>query len=227
MPENDPDSGDTSNRLRSESASSSERGADEHTSQQPEDWLDDWQLVPEKVRVDARQAAVGGALAAVVSLVGAWLVGQTSGAEARMLLETSLTTTRSFCGTLTLALGNILALMLTLLSLSASTDIDLEWAHYQRVKQIAWVVTVSVIGATLIYLLLNVPLVQSDKAADPTTPGYEALYYATLILSSLLAGAFITVVLMLYNTLRDIIRVIGPKEFGHWMRSEEERSNEG
>lgn len=226
MPENNSHRSDTSDDSHSRDTSSATQSTDEPSSQQSDEWLDDWQLVPEKVRIDARRAAIGGALAAVVTLIGAWMVGQTSGAEARVLLETSLTTTRSFCGTLTLALGNILALMLTLLSLSATSDIDLKWAHYQRVKQIAWVVSVSVIGATLIYLLLNVPLVQSDAASEPAKPGYATLYYTTLALSSLLAGTFISIVLMLYSTVRDIIRVIGPTKFDHLIRSEKKPSEE-
>jgi hypothetical protein len=175
----------------------------------------------ENVKIDLWQALVGGALAAVVSLAGAWLVGQASGAEAHALLNTSLPSTRSFCGTVTLALGNILALMLTLLSLSASSEVDLKQSHYVRVKQIALVVSIALIGSILIYLLLNVPLSQSDTASEPAGPGYATLYYATLALSSLLAGALITVVLMLYNTVRDIIRVIGPKEFGHHLTRSE------
>ena len=153
---------------------------------------------------------------------GAWLVGEASGAEAYRLLETSLPSTRSFCGTLTLALGNILALMLTLLSLSASTDIELEWTHYERIKQIAWVVTVVLIVAVLIYLLLNIPLTEAEKAEESTGPWFARLYYATLVVSSLLAGALISIALMLFNTVKDIIHALGPEKPA-WLVREEEK----
>ena len=174
---------------------------------------------PDAIKVDARRAAVGGALAAATALVGMWLVGEASGAEARRLLETSLPSTRSFCGTLTLALGNILALMLTLLSLSAGTDIELKWAHYQRVKQIALIDTVVLVGAVLIYLLLNVPL---GEAEADNGPPFAALYYGTLVASSLLAGALIAIALMLYNAVRDIIYAVGPQKESPLIRSEDE-----
>lgn len=177
-------------------------------------------LGPDAIKVDAKRAAVGGALAAATALVGMWLVGEASGAEARILLETSLPSTRSFCGTLTLALGNILALMLTLLSLSTGTDIELKWAHYQRVKQIALIDTVVLVGAVLIYLLLNVPLGEAEAAEGPRPP-FAALYYGTLVASSLLAGALIAIALMLYNAVRDIIYAVGPERESPLIRSEE------
>lgn len=178
-------------------------------------------LLPAKVRIDARRAAYGGASAAAVMLAGAWLVGEASGAEAHRLLETSLPSTRAFCGTMTLALGNILALMLTLLSLSARTDVDLKWAHYQRVKQVAWVVTVALIVSVLIYLLLNVPLGESEAATGSAGPWYAVFYYATLVFASLLGGALIAIALMLYNTVRDIIRAISPEKESRLVRTEE------
>ncbi len=160
-----------------------------------------------------------------MALIGGWFVGETTGAEARILLETSLTTTRSFAGTVTLALGNILALMLTLLSLSTSTEIDLKWSHYQRVNQIAWIVSIVLTASILIYLLINVPLSEADKASassDTTGFRYATLYYVSLVLSSMMAGALITVVLMLYNTIRDIIQVIGLRDTDHPLVHSEE-----
>lgn len=175
---------------------------------------------PENVKIDASRAAIGGILSAVVALGGAWLVGEASGAEAHMLLETTLPSTRSFCGTITLALGNILALMLTLLSLSASTDINLRWTHYQRVKQVAWVVTVVLVASVLLYLLLNIPLSEADKPQESPGPWFARIYYATLVISSLLAGALISIALMLYNTVRDVIHVLGPEKPGWLVRKD-------
>lgn len=218
---NDP----TLDHSKSERAPSELREGKLETSQQ-ETEDQDWPMNLEDVQVDLRRAIVGGVLAAAVALFGGLLVGEASGAEGRTLLEVTLSSTRSFCGTVTLALGNILALMLTLLSLSASTDTELKWTHYQRVKQISWLVSVVLTASILIYLLLNVPLEQSDTASKPTTDfGFSTLYYVTLVLSSLLAGALITIVLMLFNTVRDIINVIGLRQTDHpLVRSEEENS---
>jgi hypothetical protein len=173
----------------------------------------------EGVKVDLKRAVfVGGSISFIVILAGGWLAGFASGSEAFDLFQTTLPSTRSFAGTLSLALGNILALMLTLLSLSAGMDIDIKWVHYQRVRQIAWIVTVTLIVTILVYLLLNIPITESDKQL---MQWYTAIYYATLTFSALLGGAFITIVLLLYNTIRDMIGMLDP-ENTHSMRHTEE-----
>lgn len=172
----------------------------------------------EAIKVDLQRAIIGGSVSFIVILIGGWLVGYASGSEAYQLFKTTLPNSRSFCGTLALALGNILALMLTLLSLSASLDVDIKWAHYQRVKQISWLVTATLIVTVIVYLLLNIPIVESDSTSRDW---FTYIYYSTLVISSLLGGAFITVVLLLYNTVRDMIGVLDP-ESKHYLRHTEE-----
>lgn len=173
----------------------------------------------DQIQIDTRRVSKVGIWSGVIVLIGAVLVGEASGFDAKVLLETSLETTRSFCGNAILALGNILALMLTLLSLSASTDIDLKWTHYQRVKQVALFDTVILIGAILLYLLLNVPLEESDGESGL---GFATFYYITLVISSILGGALIAVVVMLYNTIKDVIGILGHKDSSYVVDDDEE-----
>ena len=63
----------------------------------------------EAIKVDLRRAIIGGCVSGVVILLGSWLVGMASGSEAYQLFKNALPSTRSFCGTISLALGNILA----------------------------------------------------------------------------------------------------------------------
>ena len=97
--------------------------------------------------------------------------------------------------------------MLTLLSLSASMDVDKKWSHYQRVRQIAWVVTITLIATILLYLLLNIPIGEADKAR---MQWFTYIYYSLLAISAILGGSFVTIVLLLYNTVRDMIGVMDP-----------------
>lgn len=182
-------------------------------------------IATEKIQVDTTRALVGGGLAAATTLIGAWTVGTASGLETFALLQTSLETARSFAGTITLALGNILALMLTLISLSSAANIDLKYGHYLRIKQISWVTAGTLVAAILVYLLLNIPL---SEAEEKTLPWYAYAYYTTLAVSSLLGGALISIVLMLYNAAKDIILVLSPKEEEgkHMVRAEKEEEEE-
>ncbi len=176
-------------------------------------------LQREAFKADSRRAAIGGCLAALTIMGGSWMMGQISGSEARYLLETVLPNVRSFSGTLMLALATVLALMLTLLGLSTSTETQLKWIHYERVKQIALVDMVTFIVAVLFYLLLNVPVQETDSG---TLQWFYNLYYAALIISSILAGAVIAIVLMLYNAVRNIIHAVGPEKESQIIRSQEE-----
>ncbi len=174
-------------------------------------------------RSDAQNAVIGGVLAAIIISGGSWMIGQVSTGEILYLLEITMPNVRSFCGTVVLATGTILALMLTLLGLSTSTDIDLTYYHYQRVKEIARIDTITFIVAVLLYLLLNVPVEETDKV---TANFFFTLYYATLVISSALAGAIITVILMLYNTIKDIINVLGPKETKDYIKRTKDNEEE-
>ncbi|SHF47655.1 hypothetical protein SAMN05443144_10934 [Fodinibius roseus] len=181
--------------------------------------LDTWSMGIEEVKVDLKRALFGGGISVVIILAGSWLVGEASGSEAYQLFKSTLPATRSFFGTLLLGLGNILALMLTLLSLSKSLEINIKWTHYQRVKQIALTATVTLVTTTVLYLLLNIPLFESDSAS---IRWFTYIYYITLITSSIVGGAFITIILLLYNTVRDMIGILHPDRSHQLHHTEEE-----
>jgi hypothetical protein len=105
---------------------------------------------------DWRWTLTGGAIALVVTFGGAWAVGETSGAEARALLNGMLPTTRFLCSGVMTASATTLALMLTLLSLSANTSSKLKQDHYERVRQIALLDAIAFIAATCVLLCLNI-----------------------------------------------------------------------
>lgn len=160
------------------------------------------------VQIDLRRAAIGGAISFAIILIGGFFIGEASQAEAYQLFQHTLPSTRSFCGTLILALGTILALMLTLLSLSVNVDVNIQWSHYKRVKQISLLVAITLITTIFVYLLLNIPITESDT---PSIQWFTYIYYATFVISALLGGAFVTIILLLYNTIRDMINFLNPE----------------
>ncbi|HER39685.1 MAG TPA: hypothetical protein ENO10_00515, partial [Salinimicrobium catena] len=65
-----------------------------------------------------KRAFVGGAVSTIVMGVGTYVLGEVSGYEAKALLSSSLSGINMLCNTVILGSSTILALMLTLLSLS-------------------------------------------------------------------------------------------------------------
>ncbi|WP_133120159.1 hypothetical protein [Rhodohalobacter barkolensis] len=66
--------------------------------------------------------------------------------------------------------------------------------------------------ALITVLALMLTLFGLSTSTDTKLEWFYFLYFAALIISSFLAGAVITVVLMLYNAVRNIINAIGPKK---------------
>jgi hypothetical protein len=174
-----------------------------------EDWLSE---IEPDVAVDLRKALLGGILATIVAGVGSTVVGNLYGAEGRLLLEAMLPTTRFLCSSMMTATATILALMLTILSLSSSSSNQIHSSHYKRVQQIALLDMIAFVGATLLLLVLNVPLEESDSLS---TEWYNTSYYVILIYSSALGGMLISIVVMLYAAIRDMISVVGLQNEDH------------
>ena len=180
-----------------------------------EEWLS--KINPDIV-VDLRKAFLGGLLAAVVAMGGSSVVGSLYGAEGRLLLEAMLPTTRFLCSAMMTATATILALMLTILSLSSNSSNRLHSFHYKRVHQIAILDMVAFVGATLLLLFLNIPLEESDSIS---TEWYSTTYYVVLIYSSVLGGMLISIVMMLHAAIRDMISVVGLQDEEHPLYQEE------
>lgn len=167
---------------------------------------------PDEVKVDLRKAILGGVIAALVSAVGSWAVGNVHGSEGLVLLEAMLPTTRFLCSSVMTASATVLALMLTLLSLSTGSSNRFDASHYQRVRQIALIDAIAFVAATVFLLVLNIPLEESDNIA---TAWYSTAYYVVLGASSLLGGLLVAAILMLYDAVRDMIQVVGIKGQDH------------
>lgn len=158
------------------------------------------------VEVDLRKAIVGGALATSVVLAGTFAAGRISGAEGRILLQAMLPSVRFLCSATVTASSTILALMLTLLGLSYETTSQIKPAHYKRIKQIALVDAIAFVTAALLLLLIIVPLEETEAVPSGW---YSTMYYIAIVMSSVLGGLIISVILMLYDAVTDIIDVVG------------------
>lgn len=159
-----------------------------------------------------KRAIFGGVISLIIIGIGTFMLGRLSGYEAKELIKSSIGGLNTLCNTIVLASATILALMLTLLGLSANASSKLKNDHYRHVMQIAKLDTIVFIASLLFFLIFNLPVTESDNIP---ANWFSTIYYITLGTSTLLSSALIVVVLMLYNTVVNIIRIIGLGEKDH------------
>lgn len=160
------------------------------------------------LRLDWRRAAFAGAIAAAFTALSTVGLGRIGDAQALNLLEAILPTTRFMASAILGSSATIIALMLTVLSLSQSIESGFERSQFQRINQIAVLCTVMLTASMLLLLVLNVPLRESEAL----NTYYTAVYYFIVIYSSALGGLLISTVLMLYAAIRSIIGLLTPED---------------
>lgn len=153
-----------------------------------------------------RRAIFGGIISMLVIGLGTFMLGHLSGYEAKVLIKNSLAGINTLCNTIVLASATILALLLTALGLSSSSNSKLKPDHYKHIMQIAKVDTVVFVASLLSFLLFNLPITESESVSPDW---FATVYYISLAITSILSAALIVVVLMLYNTVINIIKIVG------------------
>ncbi len=153
-----------------------------------------------------KNAIYGGLIATLFTGTGVFLLGNVTGYEAKNLLETSLSGLNILCNTIVLASATILALLLTVLSVSNSSDNKIKERHYRQVLSIAKFDVILFISALILFQFFNIPIMESDSVP---TSWFDIIYWSTLVFTSIISGMMITVILMLYNALTNLISIIG------------------
>ncbi|AWG21610.1 hypothetical protein FFWV33_08720 [Flavobacterium faecale] len=159
-----------------------------------------------------KRAIIGGVISLAIMLLGSLVLGKLSGYEAKVLIQKSLSGVNTLCNTIALASATILALLLTVLGISSNSRAKLKRDHYFHVLAIAKWDTAVFIASIVSFMLLNLPITETD--AVPTY-WYNYLYYTSLTISSILTSGLIVVVLMLYNTIVNMIEIVGLENHDH------------
>ncbi|MUP45713.1 hypothetical protein E0K83_08140 [Gramella sp. BOM4] len=170
-----------------------------------------------------KRSLVGGIVSTLIMGTGTFILGQVSGYKALELIQKSIPGINMLCNTVILGSTTILALMLTLLGLSRSSDSTLTRRHYQDVLMIAKYDTILIVTAVITFLMLNLPISESEEV---TTNWYETIYYISLGVASIIGGGFIAVIMMLYGTITNVILIVGMGVTDHPLVSEEEAKQE-
>jgi len=155
---------------------------------------------------DAIVAAGAGGGAALLMGLGAFAAGSVGGREARVMLDAMFPTSRFLCSSIMTASATILALMLTVLGLIVQVEHSLDASIYHRIKQIAFYDMILLITATSVLVLHCIPVTKSDEIPYWWFP---SVYYTLLAVSAIMGGAMVSIVAMLYATVRDVIHCLG------------------
>ncbi len=171
---------------------------------------------------DSRNPILGGAVVTTLGLTAAVLIGTIKGYEAKQFLSNSQQNINMLCNTIVLASATILALLFTVLGLTSGTEIDLKARFYRRIKQLALFDTIVFVITIVIFLSLNFPIA---KSGDVPPIWYQVIYYVTAVAASIIGGLIVTVILLLYSTISDLIHILGYDD-DHYMADLEEEKDE-
>lgn len=156
----------------------------------------------------SKKALYGGLLAGAIALGGQWLVGQVyDGYEARQLLEAVASSSLYLGSSIVTASATIIALMLTMLSLTKQADGDFDPVFFKRIQQIARLSTISLSAGILLLLFLSIPLQESDQVP---ANWFKTIYYILISFVAGLSGLAVGIVLMLLNAINSLIDVVRP-----------------
>lgn len=158
-----------------------------------------------RIKRDLFVAGTIGAVAAATIAAASSLMGYVGDVEARRLVEAIIPTTRLFCSATMTTSATILALMLTMIGLGHQADTELSDGHYQRIVKIALYDAILFGASVVMFILHCVPVHESDSLPEWW---YPTIYYGVLATSSVLAGASIAIVTLLYLAVHDVVQVV-------------------
>lgn len=130
-----------------------------------------------------------------------------SGTHAVDLLESIKESSLYLGSAIATASATVLALMLTLLSITSQVDKSFDRSTYQGIKLIGDISTATFIGSVALLLLLSLPIGEFEVISGRW---YVGLYYALSLLNGLLSGLTVVGVLVLSDTLKTLIKSLAP-----------------
>lgn len=159
-----------------------------------------------------KRAVTGGVVSTLFMAIGTFVLGEVSGYKARELLTSSLSGINMLCNTVILGASTILALMLTLLSLSRAAESHLSKTHYRHVLTIAKADTILIIVSLITFMMLNLPITETTEVPNSW---FATIYYISLGMAAVIGGGFIAVITMLYGTIANVILIVGLRVTDH------------
>lgn len=154
-----------------------------------------------------RSAVGGGTASAVVFLLVAVGVGFVGDRQAMSLLQSTLPTIRFLCSSAIGAAATVLALMVTVVGLSQRIDSKVNATYFRRIRRIGRLCVAVMIGGVGLLLVLTVPLSEADGLEN----WYDRIYYAVLVVASLIGGGLVAITLSLRTAVAGLLDIAHPE----------------
>lgn len=152
-------------------------------------------------------ALAGGAIAGVTLFIITISVGSVGDFQALRLIEATLPTTRFLASSAIAAGATTLALILTLLSINLTTQIDFSALHYRRVGYVTRLSIVTIILSTLVLIAVTIPIEEVEELRIY----YDVMYYILTGTTSLVGAAIVAMTLLIAETVKGLIEVASPE----------------
>ena len=159
-------------------------------------------MIFNNMHFSVRRPIMGGIVFAIAMGISIFTFGEITGLEARELLVTSVSGIIVLCYVTILGSIYILVIILHLLSVRIPKVTKFRRKHYHILLTIAKISTLQIIVAVIVLLLLNIPF---TRIKGVPVYMYLQIYYVILGVASIIAGSFISVITMIYQTIRTII----------------------
>lgn len=154
------------------------------------------------MHLSIRRPVLGGIVFAFATGISIFTFGEITGLQARTLLLNSVSGLIALCYMIVIGSIYILVIILHLISLRLQKDGEPKIRHYLLLLTISRIATLLIIFAVIVLLLLNIPFTEITAIPDAL---YLEIYYAILVIASILGGGFISVITMIYQTIKRII----------------------
>lgn len=149
-------------------------------------------------------AVSGGAIAGSTLFGIIIAVGNIGDFQALRLIEAALPTSRFLASTAIAVGATTIALILTLLSINLTTEIDFSDQHYRRIGYITKLSIVTIIVSTLVLIAVTVPIEEVEELVSY----YDALYYVLAGATAIVGGSLIATALLISETVAGLVTVV-------------------
>ena len=151
---------------------------------------------------------IAGLASGVIALVAYFAVGQIySSAEAQHVVEAMNPSARILSSAIMSSSATILALMLTILSLTSNTDREFDRDFYYSIKHISVQAAISIATAMLLIMIISVPITENNEIPSVV---FYVLYAIELGIMATLTGIMISIIYQLYEATVHLIEIFMP-----------------